>query len=82
MATIDDLIAIMARLRDPQTGCAWDVKQDFDSIAAYTIEEAGGAVLALDGRPLACNTRDSLLNPEFLACGDARTDWARLFAAA
>lgn len=38
--TIETLIAIMARLRDPQTGCAWDVEQTFASIAPYTIEEA------------------------------------------
>ena len=31
---------IMARLRDPETGCPWDVKQDFRTIAPYTIEEA------------------------------------------
>ena len=30
----------MALLRDPQTGCPWDVEQDFSSIAPYTIEEA------------------------------------------
>jgi ATP diphosphatase len=30
----------MARLRDPQNGCPWDVQQDFNSIAPYTIEEA------------------------------------------
>ena len=34
------LIAIMRRLRDPQTGCPWDIEQDFASIAPYTIEEA------------------------------------------
>jgi ATP diphosphatase len=38
--TIDDLLAIMARLRDPARGCPWDVEQDFASIAPYTIEEA------------------------------------------
>src|SRR5215213_5886348 len=37
---IADLLAIMARLRDPENGCAWDLKQDFASIAPYTIEEA------------------------------------------
>ena len=37
---IHRLIEIMARLRDPETGCPWDVKQDFTSIAPYTIEEA------------------------------------------
>lgn len=37
---LSTLLAIMARLRDPQTGCPWDVEQDFASIAPYTIEEA------------------------------------------
>jgi len=37
---IDRLVTIMARLRDPATGCDWDVAQDFASIAPYTIEEA------------------------------------------
>lgn len=37
---IDRLLAIMARLRDPERGCEWDVAQDFDTIAPYTIEEA------------------------------------------
>lgn len=34
------LLQIMARLRDPQSGCPWDIEQDFTSIAPYTIEEA------------------------------------------
>jgi ATP diphosphatase len=34
------LIEIVRRLRDPETGCPWDIGQDFDSIAPYTIEEA------------------------------------------
>jgi len=34
------LLEIMRRLRDPKTGCPWDIEQDFDSIAPYTIEEA------------------------------------------
>jgi MazG family protein len=34
------LLAIMARLRDPERGCPWDLEQDFASIAPYTIEEA------------------------------------------
>ncbi|HPG22139.1 MAG TPA: nucleoside triphosphate pyrophosphohydrolase [Amaricoccus sp.] len=37
---IGRLVAIMARLRDPERGCPWDIEQDFDSIAPYTIEEA------------------------------------------
>ena len=35
-----DLLRIMAALRDPGTGCPWDLEQDFASIAPYTIEEA------------------------------------------
>ncbi|HWU77991.1 MAG TPA: nucleoside triphosphate pyrophosphohydrolase [Rhodanobacter sp.] len=46
--TIDDLLTIMARLRDPERGCPWDVQQDFASIAAYTIEEAYEVVDAID----------------------------------
>ena len=38
--TTDDLLRIMAKLRDPDGGCPWDVEQDFASIAPYTIEEA------------------------------------------
>lgn len=34
------LLEIMRRLRDPETGCPWDIEQDFASIAPYTIEEA------------------------------------------
>ncbi|WP_026479648.1 nucleoside triphosphate pyrophosphohydrolase [Ahrensia sp. 13_GOM-1096m] len=37
---IKRLIDIMARLRDPQNGCAWDVEQTFETIMPYTIEEA------------------------------------------
>ncbi len=39
-AELKRLLAIMAALRDPQTGCPWDQLQGFDSIAPYTIEEA------------------------------------------
>ena len=39
-AEIRPLVEIMARLRDPQNGCPWDVQQDFKSVAPYTIEEA------------------------------------------
>nr|WP_232489097.1 nucleoside triphosphate pyrophosphohydrolase [Rhodobacter amnigenus] len=37
---MDRLRAIMRALRDPVTGCPWDIEQDFASIAPYTIEEA------------------------------------------
>jgi len=34
------LLSIMARLRDPETGCSWDLRQDFRSLVPYTLEEA------------------------------------------
>ena len=37
---IERLLYIMERLRDPETGCPWDIEQTFESIAPYTIEEA------------------------------------------
>jgi len=37
---MDQLLAIMRRLRDPETGCPWDVEQTYATIAPYTIEEA------------------------------------------
>ncbi|MEO4047877.1 nucleoside triphosphate pyrophosphohydrolase [Pseudomonas sp. CAU 1711] len=37
---LDDLLHLMARLRDPQYGCPWDLKQDYASIVPHTIEEA------------------------------------------
>src|ERR1700712_3466528 len=40
MYKLQDLINLMARLRDPQYGCPWDVKQDYASIVPHTLEEA------------------------------------------
>ena len=45
---IDGLLAIMARLRDRERGCPWDVAQTFDTIAPYTIEEAYEVADAID----------------------------------
>jgi len=42
------LLHIMARLRDPETGCDWDLKQDFKSLAPYTLEEAYEVVDAIE----------------------------------
>ncbi|TRX75583.1 nucleoside triphosphate pyrophosphohydrolase [Pseudomonas mangiferae] len=40
MYRLDDLLHLMARLRDPQHGCPWDLKQDYASIVPHTLEEA------------------------------------------
>lgn len=57
--SLGDLLAIMARLRDPERGCPWDVQQDFSSIAAYTIEEAYEVADAIDRQDWA-DLRDEL----------------------
>lgn len=48
MRPIDHLLAIMATLRDPQRGCAWDREQTFATIAPYTVEEAYEVADAID----------------------------------
>ena len=48
MPPIDELLAVMARLRDPERGCAWDLEQSFSSIAPYTLEEAYEVVDAIE----------------------------------
>lgn len=54
-ASIDSLLRIMARLRAPQGGCPWDLRQDFQSIAPYTLEEAYEVVDAIEA-----NDQDAL----------------------
>ena len=46
--TIESLLDIMAQLRAPETGCPWDLQQDFRSIAPYTLEEAYEVVDAIE----------------------------------
>lgn len=50
---IDELLTIMARLRDREHGCPWDIEQDFSTIAPYTIEEAYEVADAIDRKDLA-----------------------------
>ncbi|GAC1573065.1 MAG: nucleoside triphosphate pyrophosphohydrolase [Sphingomicrobium sp.] len=51
--SLDRLVAIMERLRDPVTGCEWDSVQNFASIAPYTIEEAYEVVDAIERNDMA-----------------------------
>ncbi len=46
--SVEKLLWVMARLRDPAGGCPWDLEQDFKSIAPYTIEEAYEVADAID----------------------------------
>lgn len=59
MPPIDRLLAIMATLRDPERGCAWDREQTFATIAPYTIEEAYEVAEAIDHGDMAA-LRDEL----------------------
>jgi ATP diphosphatase len=49
-AGIERLLEIMRRLRDPETGCPWDIEQGFDTITPYTIEEAYEVADAIERR--------------------------------
>ena len=52
---------------------------EWDTAAAQAIvEAAGGQLVTLDMQPMRYNTKDSLLNPEFMAIGDMSRDWAAL----
>ena len=53
------LLAIMARLRDPNGGCEWDLQQSFATIAPYTIEEAYEVADAIERRDMT-DLRDEL----------------------
>ncbi|MCF6326676.1 MAG: nucleoside triphosphate pyrophosphohydrolase [Devosiaceae bacterium] len=64
------LVDIMAALRDPKTGCPWDVEQDFRSIRHFTIEEAyevADAIERNDFDDLCTELGDLLLQPVFHA---------------
>ncbi len=64
------LVKIMARLRDPQTGCSWDIEQDFASIRHFTIEEAyevADAIEREDFEDLCSELGDLILQPVFHA---------------
>ncbi|MEM7724045.1 MAG: nucleoside triphosphate pyrophosphohydrolase [Pseudomonadota bacterium] len=64
------LLQIMARLRDPETGCPWDIEQDFATIAPYTIEEAyevDDAIQRQDWSELRSELGDLLLQVVFHA---------------
>lgn len=63
MHPVDRLLEIMAALRDPAKGCPWDLKQSFETIAPYTIEEAYEVADAIERRDYAdlCDELGDLL---------------------
>ena len=86
-ADVDGLLAIMARLRDREHGCPWDVAQTFDSVAPYTLEEAYEVADAIDRKDCAAlkdELGDLLLQVVFharMAEEQGRFDFADVVAA-
>lgn len=50
LSSIEQLVQIMQKLRDPETGCPWDLKQNFDTIVPHTIEETFEVVDAIHNK--------------------------------
>lgn len=68
--SIDELLSVMQRLRDPENGCAWDIKQTWKTIIPYTLEEVyevADAVDRQDAHDLCDELGDLLLQVVFLA---------------
>jgi nucleoside triphosphate diphosphatase len=77
---IQELLAIMRRLRDPNGGCPWDLEQDFATIAPYTIEEAYEVASAIEAKDYAA-LKDELGDLLFQVVFHAQmTAEAKLFA--
>lgn len=78
--TLNDLIHVMAELRNPDGGCPWDLAQDFKSIAPYTLEEAYEVADAIDRddmKDLREELGDLLLQPIYhaqMACESGHFD--------
>ncbi len=75
---ISALLDVIARLRDPNGGCPWDLQQDFHSMAPYTLEEAYEVVDAIetgDAAVLQDELGDLLFQVVFQAQLASETDW-------
>ncbi len=78
LAAVAELLDIMARLRDPESGCPWDLEQDFSSIAPYTLEEAyevADAIERNDPDDLCAELGDLLFQVVFHAQLAAERGW-------
>lgn len=70
MENVQELLELMARLREPKAGCPWDLRQDFKSLAPFCLEEAYEVVDAIereDGKNLLEELGDLLFQVVFLA---------------
>jgi len=84
MYQLDDLLHLMARLRDPQYGCPWDLKQNYATIVPHTIEEAyevADAIERGDFDHLSGELGDLLFQVVYysqLACEEGRFEFAQV----
>ncbi|MBI3515069.1 MAG: nucleoside triphosphate pyrophosphohydrolase, partial [Proteobacteria bacterium] len=84
---IERLLEVMRRLRDPKSGCPWDVEQSFATIAPYTIEEAYEVAEAIQNHDMAAlqdELGDLLLQVVFhaqMAAEDQKFDFDAVAAA-
>ena len=53
MSQIESLLAIMEKLRDPENGCPWDIKQTYETIVPHTLEEVYEVVDAIENGDIA-----------------------------
>lgn len=70
MITIDQFLALVARLRDPENGCPWDIKQNFDTMLPHLLEETyevAEAIHTQDRSSLREELGDLLLQVVFLS---------------
>jgi MazG family protein len=85
--SIETLLKVMAKLRDPEGGCPWDREQNFDTIAPYTIEEAyevAEAISRKDMQALVDELGDLLFQVVFhaqMAKEEGRFDFGEVVAA-
>ena len=78
---IEQLEQIMAKLRDPENGCPWDLKQTFDTIVPHTIEETYEVVDAIQNRdwPNLHEELGDLFFQDFLQSASERARAVRIF---
>ncbi|HEV2700982.1 MAG TPA: nucleoside triphosphate pyrophosphohydrolase [Steroidobacteraceae bacterium] len=77
LPAVTDLLALMAKLRDPVSGCPWDRVQTFESIAPYTLEEAYEVADAIQSGDPPAKLRDELGDLLFQVVFYAQLAWER-----
>ncbi|HEX4480765.1 MAG TPA: inositol monophosphatase family protein, partial [Rudaea sp.] len=57
----------------------YGLTSEWDTAAGQCVlEQAGGVVVTMDGKRMRYNAKESLLNPDFIACGDPEVNWTEI----